>query len=139
VKCIKLAWAIKHKGTKSYLAHNEGFYGTETGKGFTWEKWFADKIGAEHTAFSRDGVDVRKGDVNYDVKVCEAYTNPRGATQWVFNRNNYKEHIHYYACIALQDGKPKRLLLLPSKDFPKSGMTIGRKSKYDIYSVPFSP
>lgn len=120
------------------VSGDKSFFNTETGKGFTWEAWFAKKINAEHTPFSLDGVDVKDGKTNYDVKVCEAYTAPRGATQWVFNRNNYKEHIHYYACIALENGVPKRLLVLPSKDFPKSGMTIGRKSKYDVYAVPIA-
>lgn len=136
IRCTKLAWSIKNKGTKSYIAHNEDFFNTETGKGFTWEAWFAKKIGAKHTPFSSDGVDVKDGNTNYDVKVCEAYKTPRGGFQWVFNRNNYKEHIHYYACIALKGGKPQRLLILPSEDFPKSGMTIGNKSKYDVYSIP---
>ena len=81
--------------------------------------------------FNKIGIDLVADIGTVDVKVCNKYK-----TQWVFNRNKKKSIIDWYYCICLQDNKPVKELLIPSKDFTSCGITVGTKSpKYDVYLI----
>lgn len=145
-KCIKQAWYVRNLGDKkSSLVGNPEFWNTETGIGFKWEKYVADKLNGEHLHFNKDGIDVCVGNTNYDVKVCEAYkrkkhkgkiinTNPK-YRWWVFNKNKPKSYINFYYCICLVDGKPVKELKIPINEFKSCGITVGMKSVYDKFIV----
>ena len=142
-QCIKQAWYLRNTKSKSMLKGDKEFWDSETGIGYKWEKWIAEKIGAEHMQFNSSGCDLRLGKTLIDVKACNRWRRKlkRGVpvkTQqngvWVFNRNKIKPCDWFY-CICLVDGKPVKVLKIPAEEFGKSGITIGEKSKYDKYIV----
>jgi hypothetical protein len=146
VKCIKRAYYLrKNPDKKSILNGNPDFWKTQTGIGYYWEKYVANKLNGEHLPFNKDGIDVRVGGVNYDVKVCEAYkrkkhhgklitTNPK-YRWWVFNKNKPKPCINFYYCICLTDGKPVKELVIPTSEFKGLGITVGTESVYNKFMV----
>ena len=142
-KCTQTAWRLRHNpNIKSYRVNNPDFWKTETGIGFKWEQYVAKKIGAEHIKFNTSGEDLRLGKLKIDVKACELYKRKMAHGRkthkvfgnWVFNRNSIKP-MDYYYCVCLIKGKPVKELYIPADKFGKSGITIGEKSKYDIYKV----
>jgi len=141
-RCNKNSWNIRHKGARSYLAKNPDFWKTETGIGFKWEQYVAKKLCAEHLEFNSNGEDLRLGELKIDVKVCELYKRKmkRGKKVgkifgiWSFARGKMKP-MDYFYCVCLIKGKPVKELYIPNDKFSKSGISVGEKSKYDIYKV----
>lgn len=143
VVCIKRSWYLrKYPNKKTYFSGNPDFWKTSTGIGFKWEKWAAKFLEAKHLEFTK-GVDLEWNGKSVDVKVSNIYRRKfkRGLLikgkqfgNWVFNRNKEKP-VDFFFCIALLNGKPVKKLLIPEDKFPKKGMVIGKKSKYDIYEV----
>lgn len=146
VTCIKRSYYIrKNPNCKSYLTNNPDFYTTQTGIGFYWEKYVANKTGGTHIPFNKNGVDVVSSLGNLDVKVCELYRRKSKCGKpininsqygwWVFNKNKPKINIDFYYCICLVEGKPIKELCIPTSEFKTGGITVGNKSKYDSYSI----
>ena len=128
--CIQTASRLRlNPNIKSYFGDKKGFWKTETGIGFRWEKYAADILEGKHMEFNKKGIDIVTRHGNLDVKVCEKYRN-----QWVFNKNKPKDFIDYYFCICLDGDKPVKHLLIPTGDFKGKGITVGTKSKYDKYN-----
>jgi len=145
VKCNKNAYRVRQNpNVKSLCIKNPDFWKTETGIGYKWEKYVAKKIGAEHIKFNYRGEDLRLGNLKIDVKACELYKRKRKTQRgakvgsvfgnWIFNRNNIKP-MDYFYCVCLIKGKPVKELYIPADKFGFKGITIGNKSKYDIYKV----
>lgn len=132
IKCIKKAsYYRRHPNTRSY-GKSRKFWKTETGIGFKWEKYVVNKYNGKHHEFNKSGVDVTTEQFGrLDVKVCEKYR-----SQWVFNRNKKKSNIDNYYCICLENGKPIKELLIPTKEFKSIGITVGLTSRYDMFSLP---
>lgn len=142
-KCVKRAWYLRNNPKRKSYEKGGDFWNTETGIGFKWEKFIADKIGAEHLPFNNGGCDLRHGKEKIDVKACNLWkrNKKRGvpvkkeqAGVWVFNRNKMKK-CNRFICICLIDNEVHKILDIPGVDFPKSGAVIGHKSKYDKYQV----
>ena len=143
VKCNKRAWYIRHNpNTKSYFANNPDFWKTETGIGFKWEIYASKKLGAKHLKFGR-GADLDWNGKLIDVKASNLYkrkfkrSKPVKSEQkgyWIFNRNKIKP-IDYFFCICLLKNKPYKIYLIPANKFPKVGLVLGHKSKYDKYTI----
>ena len=130
-ECIKRASYLKKNPTRqSFLRGDKGFWDTQTGIGYKWELYVADKLKGEHLPFDSDGIDVRASIGNLDVKVCERYH-----SQWVFNKNTPKEHIDFYYCICLEGGKIAKELLIPRESFKGRGITVGKVSAYDQFKI----
>lgn len=130
-ECIKRASYLRRNPNKRSLGRTEKFWETETGIGFKWEKYVAEKLKGEHRPFNKQGIDVCTSIGNIDVKVCNKY-----GPQWVFNKNKPKPIIDWYYCICLENSKPVKELLIPRADFKGRGITVGTVSpKYDIYKV----
>jgi hypothetical protein len=131
-RCVKRASYLRKNPNARSIERTEEFWDTETGIGYKWEIYVANKVsGGEHVPFNKDGVDVVSDMGNLDVKAGEKSRN-----QWVFNRNRKKPHIDFYYCVCLEGGKPVKELLIPSERISgKVGITVGNKSKYDIYKV----
>ena len=144
-KCIKRAWYLRNNpGVKSYFNHSKDFWKTETGIGFKWEKFGASLLGAKHLEFNNSGADLLWNDKFVDVKSCSLWRRKTSHGRpvrnfnkkngvWVFNRNKNKP-VDYFLCIGLVKNKPKKILLIPSGEFPRSGIVIGIKSKYDKFA-----
>lgn len=139
VKCIKRAWYLR-KNPVSYFGDDKRFWGTETGIGLRWELFVAKLLNAKHLLFNK-GPDLDWDGKSVDVKVSNLYfrKNKRGkpvsskqSGYWVFNRNKSKK-IDLFFCVALKDGKPYKMLLMPDANFPKIGLVIGWKSSYDRF------
>ena len=139
-QCVKRAWYLRNTNSKSYFLEDEGFWNTETGKGFWWERWASEKLGAKHLIFNSRGCDLEKDGTLIDVKVCELYKRKRKHGRptkkirggWIFNRN-MKKKCDFFYCICLLDDKLFKTYMIPSKHFPEKGVTIGWVSKYDKY------
>lgn len=127
-KCIKRASHLKRNPDKKCFGRNKTFWETETGIGFKWEKYVADKFNGTHMEFNSHGIDVVTSLGNIDVKVCEKYRN-----QWVFNRNKKKSNIDFYYCICLDKTKIVKELCIPTDSFKSVGITVGNSSKYDEF------
>lgn len=142
-KCIKRASYYRKNPMKRSYLRNDEFWKTETGIGFRWEKWIADKIGAKHVEFNIGGCDLEMDGQLIDVKACNLWRrkHKRGVPVkseqsgvWVFNRNKQKKCDWFY-CVCLDGGSVVKVYKIPSDIFSKSGITIGNKSKYDEYLV----
>ena len=142
-KCIKRAWYIRNisKETKSYFLKNPAFWKTATGVGFKWEKWAARLLKAKHLEFNSNGADLNWNGKMVDVKCSNLYKRkfkrgkPVKSEQhgvWVFNKNKEKP-TDYFFCICLVNNKPYKILLIPHSEFPKSGIVIGKESRYDKF------
>lgn len=147
VKCIKRASYLKtHPDTQSILRGDEGFWLTETGKGYRWEKYVAKLLGAEHIPFNGHAPDLMRGDEKIDVKSCELYkrktkygkSDIKCSGWWVFNRNQEKP-MDFFCCVCLIDNKPEKILLIPADKFTGMGITVGHKSRHDKYKIPILP
>lgn len=141
--CIKRNW-YKLRHPDSYFNHSKKFWKTETGLAFKWEKYSAKLLKAKHLEFTQ-GADLNWKGKLIDVKVANLWRRkfkkgkPVKSKQmgvWVFNRNK-KKLLDFFFCIALLKNKPFKIFLIPEKEFPKSGIVIGWKSKYDkfLYSL----
>lgn len=146
--CIKRAYYLRKKpSTKSFFVKNSGFWSTETGIGLKWEK-FANKIlKGEHLMFNVGGPDLIVNGKRVDVKSSSLYKrkNKRGKSVvgkqfgvWRFKRGT--DDVDYFFCICLLNNLPYKILYIPSKDFPKNGIMVGKNSIYDkfIYNLPAS-
>lgn len=140
-KCIKRAWYLRNSPSVRSYGVSKEFWNTETGIGFKWEKYVAKLLGAKHMIFNNGGADLDWNGKLVDVKSSNLYIrkNKRGkpvsskqSGVWVFNRGKEK-HIDFFFCIALEENKPVKMLLIPSDKFPKTGTVIGWKSSYDKY------
>ncbi len=138
-KCVKHSWYLRKYPHKASFGKKE-FWATATGIGFTWEKWVAEKIGATHLPFN-NGCDLNWKGKLIDVKAANLYKrkNKRGKPVlgeqkgvWVFNRNK-KKPCDFFICVCLVDNKPRKILMIPAKNFPKKGCVIGNNSKYDRF------
>lgn len=133
-KCIKKAYYYRNNPEAKSLGKNDAFWETETGKGFKWEKYVADKMNGTHFEFNKDGVDVSfelaGKTVNVDVKAAEQYRH-----WWVFNKNKPKPHIDYFYCVCLKNGNVFKELLIPRESFKSCGISVGNKSSYDKYKL----
>jgi len=145
--CIKKAWYLRTTSSHSLGNRDPLFWDSETGKGFHWEQEGSRLLDAIHLPFNHGGnrADLQWQDKLVDVKSCELYRRKfkRGKAikkeqsgVWVFHRNGEKL-MDYFLCFCLENDIPQKVLLIPSHDFPSSGITIGRKSRYDIYIIPF--
>ncbi len=142
--CNRRAWYIRNNpNASSFLRKDKNFWSTETGKGLKWELYGAKLLKANHLPFNGNGPDLDWNNKKVDVKSCELYKrkNKRGKPikkkqtgWWVFNRNKEKD-IDYFLCFCLIKGKPEKILLIPNKFFNKSGLVIGKKSKYDRFAL----
>ena len=142
VICIKRAWYVRNNpNKKSFFIKNSDFWKTETGIGFKWEKYAAKLLGAKHLKFNKTGADLDWDGKLVDVKAANLWKRkmhkrkPVGkkvAGGWVFNRNKIKL-VDFFFCIALLNNKPHKIFLIPSKEFNKTGITIGHISKYDKF------
>ena len=132
VECVKRNWYLKNNpNARSFFRDDAGFWESETGIGYKWEIYVADKIGGTHMPFNKDGIDVSVSWGNLDVKVCEKY-----GPQWVFNKNKSKPVIDFYYCICLENGKVAKELLIPTDQFLGKGITVGTVSaKYDKFKT----
>jgi len=141
-KCIKRAWYCR-KHPESFFSSSQKFWLSNTGKGFTWEKYVAKLIGANHLEFNKYGADLDWGGLSVDVKSSNIYKrkNKRGKPVtrkqtgcWVFNRGKDKP-IDFFSCVCLIDNKVIKILMIPSEKFGKAGCVIGKKSKFDEYQI----
>ena len=137
VKCNQRAWVKrKYPEVRSFFNKDPKFWDTETGKGFLWEKYGANFLGAKHLEFNGSGADIDWNGVLVDVKACEAWKRrPNHNGVWVFNRNKVKKEVKFFLCICLKDLKPYRIFLIPSSKFPRTGITVGEKSKYAEFII----
>lgn len=139
--CIKRAW-LARKNPNSIFNNSPEFWKTETGKAVYWEKWAARRLGAKHLMFNRNLGDLDWNGKIIDVKVCNLYKRKLKRGQptknifgnWVFNRNKPK-NIDYFLCICLIGKKIEKILLIPNNEFPKIGLTIGKKSYFDKFHL----
>jgi len=136
-KCIEL-------GKSSIFVNEEDFYKTETGIGFKWEKYVADKLGATHLEFNLDGLDIDWNGKLIDVKSAHLNKrkNKRGKPvvgkqlgYWNFKGWGLNEPS-FFVCVCVNDDESvEKTLIIPSSLYPKQGITVGQKSKYDIYLI----
>lgn len=130
--CIKKMW-YKRKNPRSYSNANPVFWKSNTGIGFKWEQYAAKLLKAKHLEFNKFGADLDWDGKSVDVKVCNPWKKKKHlASVWVFNRGKNKP-IDFFFCIVLEKGKPIKKLLIPSDKFPRIGIVIGRRSKYDEF------
>lgn len=145
VECVKRGWYIRNLSddVDSIFSDSDGFWDTETGFGYMWEKYAADVMGAEHLEFNGRGADLKWGNELVDVKACSlnkrkfkrgkpVVNDQKGA--WVFNRGKLK-NIDWFFCLALVDNRIEKRFLIPGSVFPLGGITLGWVSKYDEYLV----
>ena len=142
VLCNKRAWYVKHNpNSNPHYIKNSDFWKTETGIGFKWEIYASKKLGAKHLKFNGSGGDLDWNGKIVDVKSCNLFkrkfhrgikTSSNIKGYWVFNRNNIKP-IDYFFCVCILGDNVHKTLLIPSKSFPKTGITVGWKSKYDKF------
>ena len=146
-KCSAHAWYLRNNPKAKSYKVNSAFWKTETGIGFKWEKYVAKFLKAEHLKFNKGGADLKWNGKMVDVKSSNLYRrkNKRGkpvlskqSGVWVFNRGKNKP-LDFFFCVALKNNKPFKMLLIPNDNFPKKGLVIGMKSKYDKYLCPFMP
>jgi len=153
IRCNQRAWYVKHLklGNSSILLPEtkEKWEETETGKGYLWEALIAKKIGVEHlnSNYFGKGADLKWGGLLIDVKTSELYKRVARKKKlvvnrfkqpgwWGFNRGKFKPEIDFFLCVGLINGKPYKVYLIPSKDFPMVGACISpRKSKYNKYLI----
>lgn len=143
-KCIKQSWHLRNHPNSKCFNRDKEFFKTSTGIGFTWERYVANLLKAKHLTFN-NGPDLDKDGTLIDVKACNLYrrkfkrgmpVKQKQSGNWIFNRNKEKP-IDFFCCVCLVNNKPKKILMIPSKSFPKKGATIGWNSKYDCFSIPF--
>lgn len=128
--CLKHAWYLKNTPNKTHYDIDPKFWETQTGTGFYWEAQGAKLLNATHRKFSK-GCDLLWGNKLVDVKSCNFYKQ-----WWVFNRNKVKP-CDFFLCYCLEDNKVTKILLIPEREFPLTGCSVGRKSKYDKFT--YSP
>ena len=143
--CIKRAWYLNHTSRTVRSLGKREFFNSTTGTGYKWELEAAKMLSAEHLPFNNGISDITWNGKRIDVKAANIYKrkNKRGAPVkgpqkgvWIFNRNKEKP-TDFFMCFCLVDGKPEKILLIPGAIFPKKGIAVGDKSKYDMYS--FTP
>lgn len=147
LQCTKKMWYNKRK---SNSLHNnpDGFYKTETGRGYKWEKYVADLLKAKHLEFNGRNEVTFRADIEWNGKFIDVKSsllnkrkNKRGVPVvkeqmgfWNFKPSYIKDNIDYVFCVCVNEiDIPVKLLLIPSKEYPKMGLTIGHTSKYDKY------
>lgn len=140
--CVKRAWYIRNTTGRCFFKSDPAFWNTETGIGFTWEKYAAEKLNATHLKFNSKGADLEKNGEFIDVKSCNLYRrkNRRGspvktkqAGNWVFNRNKLKDNVDWFFCICLDKNKVVKEYMIPAHKFGIKGVTIGNKSAFDEF------
>jgi hypothetical protein len=143
-KCIKHAWYCK-KHPNSFYSNSQSFWKSNTGIGFTWEKYIAKKIGARHLEFNHSGADLDWKGKLVDVKASNIYkrskkgnriigSNSKQFGNWVFNRGKDKP-IDFFCCVCILGNKPFKILMIPNEEFGQHGCVVGRNSKFDIYKI----
>ena len=140
-RCIKRRWYRTHTKSHSFFNSDKEFWKTETGKAYKWEKYAAKLLKARHLSFNQKGCDLDWNGKKVDVKVSRIYRRKfahgksvcsKPAGWWVFNRNKPKP-CDFFFCICLKNNRPYKIYMIPNKEFPKSGTTIGLRSCYDIF------
>lgn len=151
--CIKRAYYLKKHAGVSILRDRDkiAWLTTETGKGYKWERYVADGLGATLNNTVKDGfgkhADLTWGDKLVEVKSANLYkrTNKRGVevnknTQtgwWRFDRGSM-QNPDYFFCVGLINDIPIKMYLIPDNEFGKRGITLSPvKSKYDKFLYVF--
>jgi len=139
--CNKRAYHTRNSKGFLYGVHNK-FWETETGIGLIWEKYVANLLNAKHLLFNLKGADIDWNGKMVDVKSAHLNfrKNKRGKPvkgqqkgYWGF-KNAGKGKIDFLFCVGLDsNNNPAKLLLIPKSEYPKIGITVGWKSKYDKY------
>jgi len=141
-QCIKRAWQVR-RNPDLYWGTKKHFWLSDTGTGLKWELYAAEKLGGKHLLFNNNGSDILKDGKTYDVKVSalDKRKNKRGkpvkGTQkgyWVFKTGN-KNIPDYFYCICLDKDSVVKELCIPTEGKKSKGISIGWKSRYDIYRV----
>lgn len=143
--CNKRSHYLRKGKFKTSTLLTPDIISSETHKGFYWEKKVAEILGGKCLSEDRmnQDIDLVWNGKNVDVKVCELYKRKtkRGKKVknttgwWVFNRNKIKSIIDLFVCVCLHQDKVVKMYAIPSDAFPKSGVTIGGESKYDVYLI----
>ncbi|MFA6006928.1 MAG: hypothetical protein WC764_04375 [Candidatus Paceibacterota bacterium] len=157
-------WALAHPEQRRQIARNSARRKCGTTKkslaisttwlGRKWEKWLASKLNAVDV--NADGMgkpyDLLWDGKRIDVKAHNLYRRKKKRGRpvgkvggwWAFSRGIGE--CDYYFCLCLINGILEKAFLIPSSKLPKSGTTIGWKSKkyaeYLILSsdqIPFNP
>lgn len=145
-KCVQQAWYLRTTPSHAFGNNDSLFWTSETGKGFKWELEGAELLTATHLPFNGEAADLDWNGKRVDVKSCELYQRKKKRGKpvkreqggvWVFHRHKPKP-MDFFLCFCLVSGKPTKILLIPDKEFPLGGITIGWKSKYDIHIIPSS-
>lgn len=142
--CNKNSWRFKNSNVKNSTVRDGAGFGSTTQKGLFWENYIAKKLdGAICVSNERMNQvsDVIWNGMKIDVKSCNLFKRKihhgKPAKNlfgwWVFNRNSFKKEIDYFACVCVIKNKVEKIYLIPTSEFPKSGITIGQKSKYDKF------
>lgn len=148
VQCIKKAFYLK-RHPHCHYGDQKGFWESETGVGFKWEKYVADLIGGKHLEFNGKHTETQRADIlwnGYFVDVKSARLNKRKNKRgkpvlseqkgyWVFKGGRPKK-IDYIFCVCVgENEKVEKILKIPFKEYNyKVGITVGWNSiKYDKY------
>lgn len=141
--CIKRAWYLKRHPNCYYGKDNKEFWKSATGKGFTWEKYVAKLLGAEHKEFNynTDGADLIWNGKTVDVKSANAYyrKSKRGVPVkgkqtgvWVFHFGAKRPDYIFFVCL-IKDKVFKMYLIPASEIKATNGCTFGKISVYDKF------
>ncbi len=143
-RCVKIAWRIRrHPNAYHSNPKSKQFWKSQTGIGFKWEKYIAKKLNATHLEFNSKGADLDWNGKSVDVKACHLYKRKMEHGKpvvteregwWVFNRGKIKP-IDYFCCVCLIKEKPKKILLIPNKEFSQRGIVVGWNSSYDVFKI----
>jgi hypothetical protein len=144
VKCIKRRWYNKNVVSASYFKGDAKFWKTETGIGLKGEAYVAKLLGAKMLLFNKFGADLDWDGKLIDVKTAHLNfrKNKRGVPVkssqdgfWCFHHTGKEKLIDFVFCLGLdKNGNVAKRLLIPFNEYPKTGATVGHKSKYDKYA-----
>lgn len=144
-KCIKRTWYVKSlkEGSNSSFIKGSRFEETETGRGFKWEVYAANFLKAKHIEFNKYGADLDWNGKSVDVKCSNLSKRkmkrgkPTGdiVGTWSFKRGKGQDNVDFFFCVCLLKGKLFRKYLIPGREYPKGGVCMGWKSKYDKYLI----
>lgn len=141
-KCTKRAWYIKRHPNSFYAKNNKEFWKSATGKGFKWEKFVSELLGAKHLIFNHSGPDLLLDNKYIDVKVSKINRRKfkRGISvkskqqgTWNFRLGRCKPDFYFFVCLD-DNENIKKMLMIPFEEIDAtSGCVIGKKSKYDNF------
>lgn len=119
-------YAIKHR-------KNKNPYSTETWKGRRSEilalSFFKNAKDMNDQIMNNPGFDIEWNGLKIDVKSSNGFKNKKHK-QWTFlPSTSGVESCDYYFCMLFNDNVLDRIFFIPSNEFGKKGITIGRVSK----------